>query len=136
MPHAPLDRFSIAVTGFGALIAPFFTEGMKAFPNAEFFDRSGQTVAFTQNEIALGKSEFASPQFRAMALRTEANLQNQPHYDVTLAFRKGANSIEWVTVKSGVKRRLLSFPGAGTATFTGKQLDDAMKQLIDAIKMI
>jgi len=136
MPHSPLDRFSIAVTGSGALMAPFITEGMKAFPNAEFYDRSEQTVAFTQNEIALGKSEFASPQFRAMALRAQANLRRPPRCDVTLAFRRGADFIEWVTVESGSNRRLLGFPAPGNAAFTMAQLDDAMNKLIQAIQMI
>lgn len=106
--HQPGDRFSMAISGNGRLLGMFVTEGMKRFPNATMYDRTEQFRNFAEQEVKLGKTEFAAPEFRKSALVTERNLRSPAAVDVTVVFRS-LGTHETVTIAGKVTRNTSSF---------------------------
>lgn len=106
--HQPGDKFSMAISGSGRLLGMFVTEGMKRFPNATMYDRTEQFRNFAEQEVKLGKTEFAAPDFRRSALVTERNLRSPTPVDVTISFQS-LGTHETVTIAGKVTRNTSSF---------------------------
>jgi hypothetical protein len=102
----PSQRFTLAVTGSGSLQGMFFTEIMQRFPHAQVFDRSNGMNQARAGEAGLGQTEYASPEFRRLAIKTQSNLLDPPPTDVTVDFFHLAN-MDTVSVTSrGFNKRL------------------------------
>ncbi len=127
------DSFSIAVTGRGRLVGPFVTEAFNRFQSATIYMRTPETNAARQAEVALGKSQFASKNFRKMALATEKNLRNPPAADVTVDFKQEGDS-ETVWIKGKVYRRMVSLRWDKIKDLS--DMDKAVAKILDAVLMV
>src|SRR5678816_2912789 len=78
------------------------------------YDRSDKFQSFAQQEIKLGKTKYASPEFRRMALAAEKNLAREPRFVVTVTFESSGQT-EKVTVAGTTSKQALSldFDAAG-----------------------
>ncbi len=112
MIRKPLDNISIAITGDRSckLSWTFGTDFQKEFPGATIYDRTDKVANLIRREIALGKSEFASPEFRKMAERAEKNLARPPKVEATINFTRSKDDLETVHIVGRTGRRLLLFP--------------------------
>ena len=128
--HQPNDKFSIAVSGEGRALGMFFTEFLARFPNATCYDRTGQTQQAIQQEVTLGKSAYASTEFRRSALVAERNLASPPKSDVTVRFEQ-RGQVENATVAGKVSRRILSFD-FGAA----RDLQDAVNFVVRVVQAV
>ena len=129
----PNDKFSVAVTGSGKLHSMFFAEFQSVFPNATMYDRSGVANKARAAEAALGKTEFASPDFRKSTIAIEKNLANPPKTDINVHFEPRGN-IEAVSISSSSGKRMFNFDDDKVGSIDG--LVDYVKQLINAIKLM
>jgi len=82
----PNEKFTVAIAGSGRLLGMFATELMAKYPKAVVYDRSDQFKAALKQEIELGKSKFAAPEFRKLALTAERNFGSPARVDVTVTF--------------------------------------------------
>ena len=102
------DAFTLAVTGSGRLVGMFFTECSKAFPKVTMYDRTGPINAARSAEASLGRTAYASPEFRREAVAIQANLARPTRVAVTVNFgQTGPNDL--VTVSGRTSRRTLSY---------------------------
>jgi hypothetical protein len=126
----PSDKFSIAVSGTGRLQDMFFTECMQRFPHATLFDRSAKVNAARQQEADLGKTEFASPEFRKLAIKTEKNLNDPVIAAVAVDFLD-IGQLETVGVVSKGFNKRLTFNFATKPTL--KEMEDFILKVVDAV---
>lgn len=103
MAHRSSDKFSVAVSGSGTLLAMFMTEGSNRYYCATWYDYSDYTTAAIKQEIALDHSKFAAPRYHRVHSAKPVPV------DVTVSF-KTAGDLQMVTVSGGTYRRTLSFP--------------------------
>ena len=106
MPRQPSSKFSIAVEGYGRLIDMFFTEVMQRFPQATVYDRSSRADRARAAETRLSKTEFASPEFRALGVKTEASLLEPSPTDVAVRFTPLGDTESVGVVGKGYGKRL------------------------------
>lgn len=130
--HQAHDTFKIAIAGSGRLLGMFVTECMTRFPNAVLYDRSDQFMAAAKQEITLGKSKFASPEFRREALVAEKNLGSPARVAVTVTFQS-QGEVENVTVAGKESGRTLSFNFAAGGEW--QQLEDFVRQALQAVAL-
>ena len=126
------ERFSIAIAGSGKLFGMFATDCFMRFPNVTIYDRSERTMAFRRQEVALGKSQFASRDFRKFALKTQKNLDRPPKTDATLTFQTVSFELENVTIVGRKGRRLLRFR-FDEKTTTIEDIENYVQQIIQAM---
>jgi hypothetical protein len=122
--HNSMDKFSAAAYGNGRLLGIFSTEFLKHFVNATLYDRSDQFQPFVKQEIQLGKSKFASPEFRRSALKTERNQAAPPPVDISITVRCHGE-LETATVAGKGMRRVFSF-----------RFNDKTKSYDDVVKLV
>ncbi len=130
MARQAFDVFSIAVCGRGRLLGPFVTEAFQRFKSASIYMRDEEMNAFRRNEVRLGKSNFASKEFRKLAQATEKSLKNPEPVDVTVTFRQEGDS-ERVWIRGKLQRRILSLRWAQLKDLS--ELDKAVAQVVDAV---
>lgn len=130
MPRQPSSKFSIAVDGYGPLVGMFFTEVMQRFPQATVYDRTSATDKARASEARLSKTEFASPEFRALGVKTEASLLEPSPTDVAVRFTPLGDTQSVGVVSKGNSKRL----SCKMSSF--KSLDDMtrfLQKVCDAI---
>lgn len=127
------DKFSIAIVGSGRLLGMFVTECMTRFPKAVVYDRTDQFMGNANQEIMLGKTKFASPEFRRSALVAEKNLAAPARADVAITFQS-LGQVENVTVANSAGKRTLSFNFAEADKW--QQLDDFVQLLLKAVARV
>jgi hypothetical protein len=108
----------------------FVTECMKRFPRAEIYDRSDQFKAAAHQEITLGKTKYASPEFRKMALAAEKNLAARVITSVTVTF-ESAGQIEKITVAGSKSRQVLSLDLDKASDW--QQVENFMREVLQAV---
>ncbi len=134
MIRRPLDKFALAVTGGSRLMDLFCCAFQETFTAATLYDRSTRFLAFQRAEIKLGKTKFASPEFRQMALRMERNLKNPPRkVAVTVDFLVQGES-EIVTVKGQSERRRVNFRWDYAKEMV--DVDKAIRAILDAVATV
>ncbi len=127
------DQFAVAVTGRSRLKDLFCCAFQEAFRSATLYERSAEFLAIQREEITLGKTKFASPEFRQMALRMEKNLKNPPPVAVTVNFLLEGEA-ETVTVKGKLERRRVSFRWDYAKDMV--DVDNAVRQIMDAVASV
>jgi hypothetical protein len=76
--------FSIAVEGSGPFVGPLVTDGMRAFRNATWYDRTTATQQAIAGEVKLGRAGVLEPGSQASAHRAGQNLQQPSPVDVVV----------------------------------------------------
>ena len=105
---APAKTYSYAVSGtIGALGGMLFTEAPHRLPG-DWYDHTDAVNQFRQDEVKLGSTKYASPEFKASARRTAANLKNPTGTDVDIHFTKQGR-VENIQVRGRWGTRSLSF---------------------------
>lgn len=127
----PSQKFSIAVSGTGRLQGMFFTECLARFPHATLYDRSAKTNAARQEEADLGKTDFASPEFRKLAIKTEKNLTDPVTANVGVDFLDiGDLETVGVVSQTGFSKRLtFNFKTCKSL----KEMEDFIQKVVDAV---
>ncbi|MEO8649009.1 MAG: hypothetical protein ABI539_07575 [Acidobacteriota bacterium] len=128
--HKPSEKFTVEVTGDGDLTGMFFTELSVRFPFAKVFDRTDSTNKTRRAEARLGKTLFASPEFRALASEIDANLKNPSRTDITVKFMKMGKN-ENVMVIDKQSSRILHFDLTATSSLT--QVISFVQQIVQAV---
>jgi hypothetical protein len=132
MGHQATEKFSVAVAGSGRLFGMFITECMKRFPKAEIYDRSDKFKAAQQQEIQLGKTKYASPEFRKMALATEKNLAREAKFAVTVTL-ESVGQVEKITVAGTSSKQTLSLDLDAAKDW--KRVETFMGEVLQAVAM-
>jgi hypothetical protein len=132
MVRQPSSKFSIAVEGYGQLVNMFFTEVTRRFPQATVYDRKSQADKARAAEIRLSKTEFASPEFKALGVKTEASLLEPSPTDIAVRFTQIGDT-ETVSI---VGRNFASRQSCSLASL--KSVDDMtafLRRVCDAVAL-
>ncbi len=134
MLRGPLDHFSVAMTGnSGGLMSIFATEFMEAFKAATLYESSDKFLAFQASEVRLGKTKFANPEFRRMALAMERNMRKPAPVAVTVNFLREGET-ETVIVKGRLERRQMLFRWDYAKDIV--DVENAVQQIIAAVATV
>jgi len=130
----PAKTHTYAVSGtLGALGGMFFTEAPQRLPG-DWYDHTDAVNQFRQDEVKLGSTEYASPEFKASARRTAANLKNPTRADVEIHFTKQGR-VENIQVRGrwGARSYSFDFDQAEAAAEKLPEGADVLQPFYDAI---
>lgn len=124
--------FSVAVTGKGRFLGMLITDGMKAFPRAQWFDRSDQANSAIQSEVNLGISGLLNQASKAIWGNAQQNLSQPSQTDITLNVQaKGASDQVSIVGRRG--KQDIELGGAGATMQSIQSQVDGVMQVIDSI---
>ena len=124
--------FSIAVKGSGVLVGPLVTDGMRAFRNATWYDRTTATQQAIAWEVKLGRAGVLEPGSQASAHRAGQNLLEPSPVDVVVTL--GSDSgVPWAHAYGPRKTRTVwAKGGQSDAAQVRRFIDD----VLDAIGQV
>ena len=131
--HLPNDKFSIAIEGDDCdLLSIFFSDAFRHFRSATFYDRTDAGITARKNEMRLGRSVFASPEFRQIASKIQRDLANPAATNITVRFLKNGMRSQNVMVIDKQSSRILTFDLAHVRGFG--QMNLYAREIIRAIE--
>jgi len=131
---APVKKHTYEVTGtLGALGGMFFTDAPQRLPG-EWYDHTDAVNQIRQDEVKLGSTAYASPEFKASARRTAANLKHPTATEVTIHFTK-QDRVETIQVRGrwGARSFRFDFNEAEAAAEKLPEGADVLQPFNDAI---
>lgn len=129
---ASYKTFSVAVTGKGRFLGMLITDGMKAFPRAQWFDRSDQANKAIGNEVNLGIGGLLNQASQAIWGSAQQNLSQPSKTDVTVNVQsRGASDQVSIVGRRG--KQEIELGGAGATMQSIQAQVDGVMQMIDSI---
>lgn len=130
---------SISVSGSGALLAPFVTEGMKHFSEATWYDKSDKATIAYERELCLARWDFLRRSDLNFIDRMSRNLASGRVPDVMIDFDSSAHICK-VTIRAwrttNLRQRKTKTVSVDVSVMTERKLEKVLKKIFRKVERV